>query len=57
MVYKCPLCKKEYKRYPWFVKHIDNYTEKEKRQGKIFLNANGNSLNIQGKLDKFLKKE
>ena len=50
-IYTCPLCKAKYKRFKWFVKHINKYSEEDRQ--KIFVN-NGKLL-FQGDLSKYLK--
>lgn len=57
LVYTCPLCKATFKRYKWFMKHVQRYSEDD--QKKIFFQ--GEKFLYQGKLTKFfnndLKKE
>ena len=48
--YTCPLCKSTFKRYKWFVKHINRYSEEERK--KIFVKED--KVYYQGKLFKFL---
>ena len=49
MVYTCPLCHATFKRYKWFIKHVQKYSEDD--QKKIFLL--GDKVLYQGKLSKF----
>ena len=50
--YTCPLCNTTFKRYKWFVKHINKYSEEERK--KIFINEN--KIYFQGKLANFIEK-
>jgi len=49
MIYRCPLCNKEYNSYAWLIKHINNYSEQEKR--KIFINQEKGTTSYQGSLE------
>lgn len=48
--YVCPLCNASFKRYKWFVKHIQRYSEEDRK--KIFVH--GDKLLFQGKLKNFM---
>ena len=53
MPYRCPLCKKQYEKYKWFVKHISNYSAVERK--KIFYNEKNDTISLQGSLNKFFE--
>lgn len=51
--YICPLCKTSFKRYKWFIKHINRYSEEDRK--KIFFLDN--KIYVQGKLYRFIDDE
>lgn len=51
--YVCPLCKTSFKRYKWFIKHINKYSEEDRK--KIFFMDN--KIYYQGKLFRFIDKD
>ena len=50
--YTCPLCNKTFKSYKWFVKHINRYSEEDRK--KIFVQDN--KIYFQGKLGNYVEK-
>ena len=48
--YTCPLCKSGFKKYGWFLKHINSYSQEERE--KIFINDL--KIYIQSNLNQFI---
>ena len=51
--YTCPLCKATFTKYKWFVKHINRYSEEERK--KIFIEDN--KILTPGRLFNYVEKE
>ena len=51
--YTCPLCNTTFKRYKWFVKHINKYSEEDRK--KIFIKDN--KIFFQGKLASYVDRK